>query len=94
MGAKSEYASGDEIAGKYVVESLLGESPSGRLYLAHGSVASQKLCLKFYHAETSSSLLGEPDFFLKAGHMTELEQENLCACLDVQEEMGLERGSG
>lgn len=88
MGANPEYAEGEVIANKYVVEGLLGESPAGRAYLANGNFGSQKICVKFYRTEVSERLLAAPDFFLKAGVMTEIEHDNLCASLDVQEEMG------
>ncbi|HKP97178.1 MAG TPA: protein kinase [Fibrobacteria bacterium] len=87
MAANPQYAEGEVIANKYVVEALLGESPAARTFLANGSAG--KLAVKFYRAEVSSRLLAAPDFFLKAGVMTEVEHDNLCACLDVQEEMGL-----
>ena len=89
MGAIPEYASGEVIANKYVVEGPLGEGPCGRAYLANSGMGSQKLCVKIYRPELSSRLLSAPDFFLKAGVATEIEHDNLVSCLDVQEEMGL-----
>ncbi|MDB5049556.1 MAG: pknB5 [Fibrobacteres bacterium] len=87
MAANPQYAEGEVIANKYVVEGLLGESPAARTFLANGSAG--KLAVKIYRPEVSSRLLAAPDFFLKAGVMTEIEHDNLCACMDVQEEMGL-----
>jgi serine/threonine protein kinase len=89
MGTNPQYAEGDVIANKYVVESPLGESAAGYVYLATGNFGSQKLVVKFYRAEVSTRLLAAPDFFLKAASMTELEHDNICSSLDVQEEMGL-----
>jgi hypothetical protein len=88
MGANPEYAEGEVVANKYVVEGLLGESPAARTFLANGNFGVQKFCLKFYRPEVSQRLLTAPDFFLKAGVMTEIEHDNLTACTDVQEEMG------
>lgn len=88
MGAQQEYATGEVIANKYVVEGLLGESPSGRTYLAASGMGSQKLCVKIFRTDVSTRLLSAPDFFLKAGVATEIEHDNLGVCLDVQEEMG------
>lgn len=87
MAANPQYAEGEVIANKYVVEGLIGDSPSARSYLANGNAG--KLCVKIYRQEVSDRLLSAPDFFLKAGVLTEIEHDNLCACLDVQEEMGL-----
>ena len=87
MAANPQYAEGEVIANKYVVEALLGESPAARTFLANGSTG--KLAVKFYRPEVSARLLAAPDFFLKAGVMTEIEHDNLSVCLDVQEEMGL-----
>lgn len=87
MASNPEYAEGEVIANKYVVEGLLGESPAARAFLATGT--SGKLCVKFYRPEVSARLLAAPDFFLKAGVMTEIGHDNLCACIDVQEEMGM-----
>ena len=87
MAANPQYAEGEVIANKYVVEGLIGDSPSSRSYLANGNAG--KLCVKIYRPEVSARLLSAPDFFLKAGVMTEIEHDNLCACVDVQEEMGL-----
>lgn len=87
MAANPQYAEGEVIANKYVVEGLIGESPSARSYAANGNAG--KLCLKIYRPEVSARFLSAPDFFLKAGVMTEIEHDNLCACVDVQEEMGL-----
>ncbi len=87
MAANPHYAEGEVIANKYVVEGLIGESPAARTFLANGSAG--KLAVKIYRTEVSARLLAAPDFFLKAGVMTEIEHDNLCACLDVQEEMGL-----
>jgi serine/threonine protein kinase len=87
MAANPQYAEGEVIANKYVVEGLIGDSPSARSYLANGNAG--KLCVKIYRPEVSARLLSAPDFFLKAGVMTEIEHDNLCACVDVQEEMGL-----
>jgi serine/threonine protein kinase len=89
MGANPQYAEGDVIANKYVVDSLLGESPSGCIYLATGNFNSQKICVKLYRNEVSSRFLAAPDFFLKAAAMTEIEHDNLISTLDVQEELGL-----
>ena len=66
MGANPQYAEGEVIANKYVVEGLLGESPSGRVYLASGNFGTQKIGVKFYRPEVSAVLLSAPDFFLKA----------------------------
>lgn len=87
MAANPQYSEGEVIANKYVVESLLGESPAARTFLANGSAG--RLAVKFYRPDVSSRLLAAPDFFLKAGVMTEMEHDNLCVCIDVQEEMGL-----
>lgn len=87
MAANPQYAEGEVIANKYVVEGLAGESPAARTFLANGNAG--KLCVKIYRAEVSSKLLAAPDFFLKAGVMTEIAHDNLCACVDVQEEMGM-----
>ncbi|MDB5106713.1 MAG: uncharacterized protein JWP91_4402 [Fibrobacteres bacterium] len=86
MAANPQYAEGEVIANKYVVEGLIGESPASRTYLANGNAG--KLCVKSYRQEVSARLLSAPDFFLKAGIMTEIEHDNLCGCIDVQEEMG------
>lgn len=88
MAPHSAYAAGEVIANKYVVEGPLGEGPNGTTYLANSGMGSQKLCVKIYRPEISSQLLAAPDFFLKAGVATEIEHDNLAACLDVQEEMG------
>ncbi len=88
MGANPEYAAGEVIANKYVVEGLAGESPAARSYLANQNFGSQKLCIKVYRKEVSERLMSATDFFLKAGVMTEVEHDNLCSTLDVQEEMG------
>jgi|GEM_PF-2113806 len=87
MAANPQYAEGEVIANKYVVEGLLGESPAARCFLANGNAG--KLCVKIYRQEVSARLLSAPDFFLKAGVMTEIEHDNLTTCVDVQEEMGL-----
>ncbi|MEO6094922.1 MAG: hypothetical protein ABIW76_04305 [Fibrobacteria bacterium] len=87
MTANHQYSEGEVIANKYVVEGLIGESPAAKCYLANGKAG--KLVLKVYRQELSFRLLAAPDFFLKAGVMTEIEHDNLCACVDVQEEMGL-----
>jgi serine/threonine protein kinase len=87
MAANPQYAEGEVIANKYVVEGLIGESPAAKSYLANGNAG--KLVVKMYRQDLSSRLLTAPDFFLKAGVMTEIEHDNLCACVDVQEEMGL-----
>ena len=87
MAANPQYAEGEVIANKYVVEGLAGESPAARTFLANGHAG--KLCVKIYRAEVSAKLLAAPDFFLKAGVMTEISHDNLCACIDVQEEMGM-----
>jgi Protein kinase domain len=87
MAASPHYSEGEVIANKYVVEGLIGESPAARTFLANGNAG--KLAIKFYRPEFSSRLLAAPDFFLKAGVMTEIEHDNLAACVDVQEEMGL-----
>ena len=88
MAPHSGYAAGEVIANKYVVEGPLGEGPNGITYLANSGMGSQKLCVKIFRPEISSHLLAAPDFFLKAGVATEIEHDNLAACLDVQEEMG------
>jgi hypothetical protein len=88
MGSNPEYANGEVIANKFVVEGFLGESPAGRIFVAAGNPASQRTAVKFYKSEVSARLLAAPDFFLKASVMTEIEHDNLCACYDVQEEMG------
>lgn len=87
MAANPQYAEGEVIANKYVVEGLIGESPAAKCYLANGNAG--KLIVKMYRHDLSSRLMAAPDFFLKAGVMTEIEHDNLCACVDVQEEMGL-----
>jgi hypothetical protein len=87
MGANPRYSEGEVIANKYVVEGFLGESPASRTFVANGNAG--KLAIKMYGPELSARLLGAPDFFLKAGVMTEIEHDNLATCLDVQEEMGL-----
>ncbi len=88
MSANPQYAVGEVIANKYVVEGLLGESPSGHVYLANSGIGGQKIAVKCYRTDVSTRLLESPDFFLKAAAMTEIEHDNICACLDVQEEMG------
>ncbi|MDQ3001262.1 MAG: hypothetical protein M3Y08_08385, partial [Fibrobacterota bacterium] len=87
MAANPHYAEGEVIANKYVVEGLIGESPAARTFLTTGSVG--KLAVKIYRPEVSARLLAAPDFFLKAFVVTEIEHDNLCGCIDVQEEMGL-----
>lgn len=89
MGANPEYVEGEVIANKYVVEGPLGESPAARVYLANGNFISQKICVKIYRPEVSEGLISAPDFFLKAAAMGEIEHDNICASLDVQEEMGM-----
>lgn len=89
MGAYPEYANGEVIANKYVVEGPLGESPVGRTYLANAGMGSQKLVVKILKADLSERLLSSPDFFLKANVASEIEHDNLAACIEVQEEMGL-----
>ncbi len=89
MGAFPEYAIGDVVANKYVIENKLGESPSGRTYLANVNFGSQKIVVKIFHPELSAQFIEAPDFFLKAAAMTEVEQDNLTGTLDIQEEMGL-----
>lgn len=86
MSANPEYAPGEVIANKYVVEGLVGESPAARIYLANSNQG--RLAIKIYRPEISAKLLQAPDFFLKAVIMTEIGHDNLAACLDVQEEMG------
>ncbi|HLP29905.1 MAG TPA: hypothetical protein VK150_01000, partial [Geothrix sp.] len=46
------------------------------------------MVLKTCRPDLSARLISAPDFFLKAGVATEVEHDNLVACLDVQEEMG------
>ncbi len=87
MAANPQYAEGEVIANKYVVEGLAGESPAARTFIANGNAG--KLCIKIYRQEISAKLLAAPDFFLKAGVMTEVDHDNLCGCIDVQEEMGM-----
>jgi hypothetical protein len=86
MPSQHEYASGEVIANKYVVENALGESPAARAYLANGG--SGRLVVKVYGPETSAALLAAPDFFLKAVVLTEIAHDNLAVCSDIQEEMG------
>lgn len=86
MSSNPEYAPGEVIANKYVVEGLVGESPAARTFLANGN--SGRLAIKIYRTEISAKLMQAPDFFLKAVIMTEIGHDNLAACLDVQEEMG------
>ena len=88
MGAIPEYAGGEVIANKYVVDRPLGDGPNSRAYLADSGMGSPKLCVKLFRADLSARLLSAPDFFLKAGVATEIEHDNLVSCLDVQEEMG------
>lgn len=88
MGANPEYASGEVIANKYVVEGPQGESPNGRTFLANAGLGSQKLVVKIFRADLSERLLSAPDFFLKANVASEIEHDNLAACIEVQEEMG------
>jgi serine/threonine protein kinase len=86
MSSNPEYAPGEVIANKYVVEGLVGESPAARTFLANSN--SGRLAIKIYRPEISAKLMQAPDFFLKAVVMTEIGHDNLAACLDVQEEMG------
>lgn len=87
MAATPQYSPGEVIANKYVVENLTGESPAARTFLANGNAG--RLAIKIYRPEVSAKLLESPDFFLKAGVMTEIAHDNLASCIDVQEEMGL-----
>ncbi len=76
---------GDVVAGRYVIEALLGESPAARIYLADENPSRQKLCLKLYRPEMSSRLLIHPDFFPKAGVLPALTHDNLAVVYDVQD---------
>jgi hypothetical protein len=88
MGSLPEYAAGEVIANKYVVENPLGSSPVGRTYQAGAGLGSPRLVVKIYRQDLSGRLMSAPDFFLKAGVATEIEHDNLATSLDVQEEMG------
>ncbi len=82
-------AIGDTVAGRYIVEQFLGESPCGRTYVASESFSGRSLCLKLYHLPVSALLLKTVNFFLKAGALTEIRHENLCAVQDIQEDEGM-----
>lgn len=88
MGTLPEYAAGEVIANKYVVEGPLGSSPCGRTFLAGAGLGSPGLVVKIYRKDLSDRLISAPDFFLKAGVAAEIEHDNLAPSLDVQEEMG------
>jgi serine/threonine protein kinase len=88
MGSLPDYAAGEVIANKYVVEGPLGSSPCGRTYLAGAGLGSPRLVVKIYRQDLSGRLIAAPDFFLKAGVAAEIEHDNLAPSLDVQEEMG------
>ena len=74
---------GGAIAGRYVVESLLGESPAARVYAARENSTDRTLCIKLYHPQVSARLLAAPDFFLRAARMTGISHDNLCPCFDI-----------
>ncbi len=81
-------AIGDTVAGRYVVEQFLGESPCGRSYAASEAFSENRFCLKIYNPAASSMLLKTVNFFLKAGALTEIRHENICVVQDIQEEEG------
>jgi len=89
MPAGSEYRMGDAIAGRYLIESKLGESPTSQLYLANENHSARKLALKIYRAEISAGLLQETDFFLKAAVQTTPVHEGQAQVYEILEDMGL-----
>ena len=72
MGTLPEYAAGEVIANKYVVEGPLGSSPCGRTFLAGAGLGSPGLVVKIYRKDLSDRLISAPDFFLKAGVAAEI----------------------
>ncbi len=88
MAGSSEYRMGENIAGRYLIEAKIGESPAGYTYLANENHSSQKLCLKIYRPEISLRLLEEGDFFLKAAVQTTLQNEGLAQVFEITEHEG------
>lgn len=89
MSAGNEYRMGDAVAGRYLIEAKLGESPAAKTYLANENHSSQKLVVKVYAAQVSAHLLEAPDFFLKAAVQTTLQHDGLAQVFEVVEHEGL-----
>lgn len=88
MRRESPYSAGDVIGNRYVIEDILGRSPSAFSLVCNENHGSRKLVVKVYPAEIASRYFNSNTFFLKAGAQAEIEHDNLARCLDVQEEMG------
>lgn len=88
MAGSSEYRMGENIAGRYLIEAKIGESPAACTYLANENHSAQKLCLKIYRPEVSVKLLEEADFFLKAAVQTTLQSDGLAQIFEITEHEG------
>jgi Protein kinase domain len=89
MSAGNEYRMGDAVAGRYLIEGKLGESPAAKTYLANENHSAQKLVVKVYAPQVSARLLEAPDFFMKAAVQTTLQQDGLAQVFEVSESDGL-----
>jgi serine/threonine protein kinase len=85
---EAEYKEGSVIANKYVIESMLGSSSSGRTFLGNENYSEEKVCIKSYDPGVSSECFSGPDFFLQAGKAATLQHDNICRIYEVNEEMG------
>ncbi|MFC1584380.1 protein kinase [Fibrobacterota bacterium] len=88
MSPASEYQVGGVIAGKYVIESILDPSVNSQSFLGNENYSEEKVCIKLYYPQISSGYLNSPNFFLQAGKVTSLQHDNLCRCIEINEEMG------
>jgi serine/threonine protein kinase len=85
---EAEYQAGSVIANKYVIESVLGSSDSGRTYLGNENYSEEKVCIKLYDPQVSSECFSGPDFFLQAGKAATVRHENICRSYEINEEIG------
>lgn len=81
--SRAPVAPGDVVAGKYQVQSILGEGGMGSVVAARHVTLGRDVAIKFLHAELATSLDTVARFLREARATSRLESEHVVKILDV-----------
>ena len=76
---------GETIAGKYVVEAILGEGGMGVVVRARHAALGSRVAIKFMHLELASDAEMRARFRAEAERVAQMQSEHIAMVLDVGE---------
>ena len=88
MSTATTFAEGDVIAGRYVVERLIGKGGMGAVYAARNQNSGRKVALKVIKAGAEETVEQRRRFLREAKAATAIQHPNVIEVLDVFEDSG------